>query len=210
VLLSALLGKDAIRPPKGKILVPDLSKLQKLLPKLRPDGRPLVWAPAAAVEVEAAQRPGAQDLACKRKFHWHKDGLYHADQAWGRWDGSGWLWLKREQARWWAWPGPGEPTWLEHSGHWWWSSGGIWFMLHEGQAWGYRLFQDSLAEGLIHPASGTTIIYSSDGLRAAVVTPDDGAWLFDARTGEILGRWTQAQMPAKPKPRAPAALKLPP
>jgi len=54
------------------------------------------------------------------------------------------------------------------------------------------------------------MLYSADGRRAAVITPGDGAWLFDARTGAVLGRWTEAQMPARPKPHAPSGVTLPP
>jgi len=83
-------------------------------------------------------------------------------------------------------------------------------MLHDGEAWGYRLFGERRAEGLIHPRTGTQMEYSADGKRVAMITPGDGAWLFDSHTGAVVERWTEAQMPAKPKPHAPSALSLPP
>jgi hypothetical protein len=83
-------------------------------------------------------------------------------------------------------------------------------MLHEGDVWGYRLFGEQRAEGLIHPGTGTQLEYSADGKSVAMITPGDGAWLFDASSGALMKRWTEAQMPAKPKVHAPRALSLPP
>lgn len=212
VLLSKLLGKNAIRPPLIKTGVPDLSPLLARVPKLGPDGKPFKWFPAGLAAVEAAPPPGPELTACKlAKGHWHAApaGLYHDRTAWGLGGRPGWLWLKRAASHWWAWTAKDEPTWLWSRGHWWWKSDGIWFLLHQGEAWGYRIFGEYHQEGLIHPGTGTKMVYSADGLRVAVITPGDGAWLFDAVTGAILGRWSEEQM-AKPKPpRAPETLPTP-
>ena len=82
-------------------------------------------------------------------------------------------------------------------------------MLHQGEAWGYRTFSDARAEGLIHPMTGTRMLYSEDGRRVAVVTPGDGAAVFDARTGDELARWGESQLKKPAGPRAPSALSLP-
>ena len=63
--------------------------------------------------------------------------------------------------------------------------------------------------GILHPGTGSKMLYSADGARAALITPGDGAWLFDAETGKILGRWTEDQMPRRPTPHAPSSLTLP-
>jgi len=213
VLLSRLLGKNAIRPPLATVKVPDLSPLAARAPKNGPDGRPLQWFPAGLDAVEAARPPGQNLLACRLAGgHWHaqRAALYHERTAWGLRGNAGCLWLQKSAGCWWAWTAPAEPTWRWHGEHWWWQSGGVWFLLHQGQAWGYRLFSEHQAEGLIHPGTGTRMLYSADGRRAAVITPGDGAWLFDARTGAVLGRWTEAQMPARPKPHAPSGVTLPP
>ncbi|HAM35985.1 MAG TPA: hypothetical protein DEB40_11015 [Elusimicrobia bacterium] len=210
VLLSQLLGKNAIRPPKARVPVPDLSGLRERVPGQGPDHEPLKWFPAPAEAVEAARLPGAGELSCRASGgHWHSPGLFHHREAWGLWDEQGWLWLARSGQRWWAWTDKDQPCWLWFNGHWWWSSRDVWFLLHQGQAWGYRLFGERQSEGLIHPATGTEMVYSEDGRRVAVITPGDGAWLFDARTGAVLGRWTEDQMPRKPKPRAPGGVTLP-
>ncbi|MDD5629051.1 MAG: hypothetical protein PHU21_08300, partial [Elusimicrobia bacterium] len=208
VLLSQALGLGAIRPPKFQGRAPDLSGLARAAPRTGPDGRPLSGAPARAEAVEAA-RPPSQAAACRRPVrHWHAQpaALFHYGRAWGLQRDRGWLWLKSSGRNWWAWTAPGQPTWLWHAQRWWWRSDGVWFMLHEGEVWGYRLFGERRREGLVHPASGTRLEYSADGARVAMITPGDGAWLFDARSGAVLGRWTEDQMPARPGPRAPRSL----
>ena len=213
VLLSKVLGINAIRPPKTKLNAPDFSRLAHDIPKAGPDGKPMSLSAADVKALEALRPPGKAAADChKPGRHWHygPEPAYHEGQAWGLQHDGGWLWLKKSGQNWWAWTSPQEPTWLWHKEHWWWRSDGIWFMLHEGEVWGYRLFDERRAEGLVHPGTGTQMEYSADGQRVAMITPGDGAWLFDARSGAVLERWTEAQMPAKIKPHAPRALSLPP
>jgi hypothetical protein len=213
VLLSKLLGMGSIRPPKDDVKPPDLRELASRVPKAGPDGKPWQAVPADLKAVEEARPPTHALAAChESKSHWHKgdEPLFHAGKAWGGGDAEGWLWLQKSGKDWWAWTAESQPTWLWHQGHWWWKSDGVWFLLHEGEAWGYRTFSERRQEGLIHPGTGTQMVYSADGDRVALITPGDGAWLFDAHSGEVLDRWTEAQMPAKPKPHAPKSLVLPP
>jgi hypothetical protein len=213
VLLSKLLGAKAIRPPTTKVQVPDLSRWARRIPKTGPDGKAFIWVPAQAAALETLRPPGPETASCRRRAdHWHAGAppAFHAGPAWGLSRGGGWLWLDRSGGQWWAWTAPDQPTWLWHGEHWWWRSDGVWFMLHDGEVWGYRLFGERRTEGLIHPGTGTRLEYSADGERAAMITPGDGAWLFDARSGAVLERWTEAQMPARPKPHAPRAISLPP
>jgi hypothetical protein len=213
VLLSKVLGMDAIRPPKANLKIPDFSRLAEQAPRAGPDGKPLSLSPAQAKSLETMRPPDESTTDCRKPGrHWDSgpQPAYHEGQAWGLQRDGGWLWLKKSGKNWWAWTAPNEPTWLWHAGHWWWRSDGIWFMLHQGEVWGYREFGERRAEGLIHPGTGTQLEYSADGKRVAMITPGDGAWLFDAVSGAVVGRWTEAQMPAKPKPHAPHALVLPP
>jgi hypothetical protein len=213
VLLSKVLGMNAIRPPKAQLKAPDFSRLARDAPKAGPDGSPLRLSPAPAKAVETLRPPQANAGECRESGrHWHpgREPLYHKGQAWGLQHEGGWLWLRKSGKNWWAWTAPDQPTWLWHAGHWWWRSEGVWFMLHQGEVWGYREFGERRAEGLIHPGTGTQLEYSADGERVAMITPGDGAWLFDARSGAVVGRWSEAQMPAKPKPHAPKILSLPP
>ncbi len=206
LLLSQLLGKNAIRPPRTDVRPPDMSRLQAEAPTSGPDGRPLAW-PAASLDAVEAVRPPSE--SCQRTDgHWH-DGIYHDQKAWASQSKDGWLWQEKSDGHWWAFTEPSQPTWLWSNGHWWWKSEGVWFLLHQGEAWGYRLFNEERAEGLIHPATGTRMLYSKDGSRVALITPGEGAWLFDAQTGKTLRRWSEEQMPAPRRPRAPAAISLP-
>ncbi len=213
VLLDKLKGMEAIRPPKLKAKPPDLRGLARLMPEAGPDGKPLKLAPAQAAAVETMRPPSEEMAGCgETEGHWHEGEppLYHAGAAWGAAAGGGWLWLKKSSGKWWAYTAPGQPTWLWHQGHWWWQSDGVWFMLHQGEVWGYRFFSQKRSEGLVHPGTGTQITYNADGSRAAMITPGDGAWLFDARSGEVLERMEEDAMPRRPKPRAPNKLSLPP
>lgn len=209
ILLSALLGKKAIRPPTGRFGIPDLSGLAKLLPRLGPDGRLLAAEPAEASEVEALRPPDKTLQGCRVPGgHWHSSALgplYHTGSSWGRPHAGRWAWAARAKEHWWAWTAPEEPTWLEHQGRWWWRSQNVWFLLHEGEPWGYRLFLEGKEEGLIHPGTGTKMVYSSDGLRVAVITPGDGAILFDALTGEEMARWSEEQIRKSKRPAGPSA-----
>jgi hypothetical protein len=211
VLLSRALGARSIRPPALKGQAPDLRRLARLFPKTGPDGKPLRWSPASAAALENLRPPEAEAVKCRRSArHWHPGPpAFHAGGAWAVGRPEGWAWLQKSGKRWWAWTGADQPTWLWHQERWWWRSQGIWFMLHQGEAWGYRVFGERRSEGLIHPGTGTRMEYSADGERAALITPGDGAWLFDARSGAVLHRWTEAQMPRRPKPRAPSALSFP-
>jgi hypothetical protein len=211
VRLSQALGTRAIRPPTLKGQVPDLSRLARLFPETGPDGKPLRWRPASAAALEGLKPPEAEAASCRRTArHWHPGPpAFHTGKAWAVGRPNGWVWLQQSGKRWWAWTGPDQPTWLWHKERWWWRSQGIWFMLHQGEAWGYRLFSERGGEGLVHPGTGTRMEYSADGGRAALITPGDGAWLFDARSGALLRRWTEEQTPRSPKPRAPSTLSFP-
>jgi hypothetical protein len=205
------LGALSIRPPDFKGGVPDPSRLLRLFPRTGPDGRPLRWSAAPAAALERLKPPEAEAAKCRRATrHWHP-GLpaFHSGRAWAVSQSEGWAWLERTGRRWWAWTAPQEPIWLWHEDHWWWRSQDVWFMLHQGEAWGYRTFAQRNAEGLVHPGSGARLEYSADGERVALITPGDGAWLFDARSGAVLQRWSEEQMPKRPKPRAPSALSFP-
>lgn len=214
LLLSALLGKNAIRPPQGDIPVPNLSALAQRLPKTGPDGRS--WKPAAAqaTHVESWRPPQRPLTECRKtKGHWHQASgswLYHDDKAWAATEEGRLGWMARQGGRWWAWTAEPEPTWLSHQGRWWWKSEGVWFLLHQAQAWAYRLFLDGRAEGLFHPGTGTSMVYSQDGGRVAVVTPGAGAVLFDALTGREIRRWSEDELKTPKKPPTPSALTFPP
>src|SRR6185312_2066344 len=63
--------------------------------------------------------------------------------------------------------------------------------------------------GLFEPASGTEVVYSRDFARAAVITPGEGAQVFDATTGAALGRIPEALMPPRRRPHPPLNPRLP-
>ncbi|MBI5882501.1 MAG: hypothetical protein HZB91_05290 [Elusimicrobia bacterium] len=216
ILLSKLLGKNAIRPPKGKIAAPDLSSLPARMPAVLPDGRPFQPEPPEPEGVEALEPPDPKAWSsagtCPKNSHWHRDSRslhYHDDEAWGLWQEGRWTWHVRKGARWWVSAGPKIPTLLRHGRHWWWQASDLWFLLHQGQPWGYRQLTELGLDSLVHPASGTAMVYSEDGTRLALITPGQGAVLFDAETGAVLGRWTESEMPKPRKPKAPTSLTFP-
>lgn len=224
LLLSRLLGKGALRPPKTPVKTPNFAPLKDKKPARAPGGEPVSAAAPSLEQLERIVPPELKSLARDERAadaRWRKDGAisyFHEGSAWGRWGQGHWSWLDREGGRWWiqtpadegaASAGKRPSALLWHAQHWWWQSDGLWFLLHDGAPWGYRYFSQWKQEGLINPQSGTQMIYSADGSKVALVTPGHGAALFDAATGRQLAEWTEEQMPKRPKPKAPAALRFP-
>lgn len=208
LLLSRLLGRGALRPPPSGLLPPDLSRLKGRRPLLLPGGSP---TPTRAYDLDRveAQDPRRAEAACRRRArHWDHAALWHDGPARGVVADARWLWLWREDARWWAVRTFEEPPLLRHRGLWWSKQRGVWFALHDAELWSWRRFADWDAEGLIRLADGVELVYSADFSMVAVVTPGAGAVLYDAFTGAELGEWREEELPRR-RPRAPAALRLP-
>lgn len=218
LLLSKALGKDSIRPPRVKVMPPDLRYLQGRTPRSMPDLSPFRAQSASLSQIESSGPPDAKAVAgarpCRSRPHWHPGRQahhYHDGAAWGRWERGTWTWFAKKGGRWWTWAGPTVPALLRHGDHWWWSTEQLWFLLHEGEPWGYRHFSDlDRLEGFIHPATGTRMVYSADGSKVAVVSQDRGAVLFDATSGAVLGRWGPEELPKPRGPTAPSSLSFPP
>ncbi len=210
IRLDRALGPYAIRPP-GDVAGPTLAQLSPRQPLAKPDGKPARWTEAPLRWLETVD-PAAPAPPCrKRDGHWHgeQEGrFYHAGIGRGLALDDAWLWLARLERRWWALPDAERAPWLRHRGRWWVRDDGVWFVLHEGESWAWRHFARWEAEGLIHPGTGTAIVYSADYARAAVITPGEGAVLFDALSGAELARWTEAELPPRWRP-APRDLNLP-
>ncbi len=208
LLLSTLLGRGALRPPPASIATPDLSKLKGRRPLLLPDGSPVPVRPYELDRIEALdpRRAGAE---CRRRArHWDEGPRWHEGAARGIISDARWLWLWKEETRWWAVRTAEEAPLLRHQGLWWSKQRGVWFALHDGELWSWRRFSDWDAEGLIRLADGVELVYSADFSKAAVITPGAGAVLYDARTGAELGEWLEHELP-RHRPRAPAGLRLP-
>jgi hypothetical protein len=216
ILLSKLLGRASIRPPRGAITVPDFSRLTALKPRSLPDGRP-VPGPAGDEEIENLSPSTLPSCSERRETaaHWHlpagatTPALWHAGSAFGLEANGGWVWLARAGGRFWAHTAADQPSWLRYRERWWWRSDGLWFMLHDGEAWGYKILHDSGQEGFGHPSTGAELIYSADGRVAALVIPGQGALVYDAYTGVILARLGPESLPRRAQPKAPGSLRLP-
>lgn len=205
------LGPRAIRPPVEKVAVPTLAQLSPRQPLTGPDGKPARWREAALTNLELVDPTGLIAACRARDGHWHKEEerrVYHAGAGRGLPIEDAWLWLSRLERRWWALPDAARAPWLRHQNRWWVQDDGVWFVLHEGEPWAWRHFARWEAEGLIHPASGTAIVYSADFARAAVLTPGEGAVLFDVETGQEIARWAEHELPPRWRP-APESLTLP-
>jgi hypothetical protein len=197
--LSRWLGAESLKPPQGRLRQPDFARLEGMIPARSPDGTALDPSPPGPEAIERLSPPDSEgafpgwrkDGAKRRQAHWHAGGsgaqYLHAGPAWGRAHGGHWTWLVLQDRRWWALAGDGQPL-LRHGGAWWWRTPEGWFLLHQGEPWGWKFFPDWKREGLIHPASGTRVVYSEDGSRVAVVTPGSDWAVFDARTGGELAR----------------------
>ena len=211
-LLSRLVGRKPLRPPAEAIEPPLDNPWNTPMPKTGPDGAPIDPLSPSLLEVEAGSPPARETSSCRKEGgHWHSDGaaaFFHDAPRWGRWAQRRWSWLERGQGGWWVWGGETAPPMLWHEEHWWWKSREVWFLLHEGEPWGYRFFSDLKQDGFIH-ASGTRMVYSADGSRVGLITPGEGAIVFDAATGRELGRVSEDHIPQSQRPRAPDKLALP-
>ena len=49
----------------------------------------------------------------------------------------------------------------------------MWFLLHDGEPWGYQYLREWRSEGFVH-SSGAQMIYSADGTRVGLIVPDEG------------------------------------
>jgi len=139
--------------------------------------------------------------------HWD-GGVWHRGAERGLAREDAWLPLRLEGGRWWAFAGGGAQ--LRHDGVWWTKQRGVWLVVHEGRPWAWRSFQDWGAQGLFQPDSGTEMVYSQDFARVALITPGQGAVVYDAATGETLARIPEERMPPRRRPRRPPELDLPP
>jgi hypothetical protein len=140
------------------------------------------------------------DLGRDRRRGGHWDGIaFHDGEVRGLARDGGWLWLRRDGSDWWAFAGGGAQ--VRREGVWWTKANGVWFAVHDGEAWARRSFQDWKAEGLFHPASGTEMVYSEDFRLVALVSPGRGAEVFDARTGEKVADIPEESLPPRRRPR---------
>lgn len=204
--LSQLLGGKALRPPPAALRPPvGLAGLALKRPRLDASGKTV---PEPSRELGAIETVAPDEIAADRRRGAHWDAqTWHEKRAHGLARRGGWIWLYKDGGRWW---GLVERTPLaRHQNLWWLRENGVWLILHEGEPWAWRHFQDWGGDGLFHPGTGTEIVYSPDLARAAVITPGEGAVVYDARSGAELGRIPEYAMPARRRPRAPKSLSLP-
>jgi len=208
LLLRDELGAKPLRPPAATLEPPQgLLALPSRRPALDASGRPTPDAPVGLASVEGLD-PSALTKDRQTGAHWD-GGEWHDGAARGVEKDGAWLWAYRSGGSWWSLAGQPPQPLVNHDGVWWLKQQGVWFAVHQGEPWAWRGFADWGAQGLFHPGSGTQIVYSSDYSRAAVVTPGQGAEVFDAHTGALLERIPEEQMPAKRRPQAPEVLPTP-
>ncbi|HEX4047944.1 MAG TPA: hypothetical protein VH309_08930 [Elusimicrobiota bacterium] len=198
-----MIGPRALRPPPAGLEPPPLPPgWDARRPARDAAGRPLS---GTAPRLEALDGVDPAKLRRDRRTGAHWDGdVWHDGEVRGFVREEGLLRLQRDGSRWWAFAG-GRAE-LRHDGVWWTKENGAWYVVHEGQPWAWRSFQDWDAQGLFQPGSGTEMVYSKDFSRVAVITPGAGAAVFDAATGAELARIPQERMPPRRRPKAPPAL----
>lgn len=203
--LSDWLGKGALKPPAGKLKAPTFAPLKKLFPPSLPDGKPYARKTPPPSHLEKLAPPDEQPLyerwlekddnrGRKDEPHWHINGrntpFLHAGKSWGRADRGRWTWMIKSDRRWWT-VADGAQRMVRHRDRWWWKTRDGWFLLHEGRPWVWRYFAEWRRRGYLQPKSGTAVVYSADGRRVALITPGQGARVFDARTGGLLGSYPE-------------------
>jgi hypothetical protein len=205
LLLAKLIGARALRPPPAGLEPP--SNMIERRPSSDADGKPL---PGEAAGLGALDVTDPASFGRDRRAGAHWDGeAWHDGNVRGVVRDDGWLRLQRDGERWWAFAGDEGRAQLRHDGVWWTKERGIWFVVHDGQPWAWRSFQDWDAQGLFQPGTGTEMVYSKDFARVAVITPGRGAEVFDAATGRELAAIPEERMPPRRRPRVPSELKLP-
>ena len=208
-LLSKMLGRGALRPPPSTLKPPDLAGLNGKRPTSSPEGAAVPTRAPDPLRLETLDPRKAGAAPDRRqKPHWDGGLLWHDGEARGVIDDARWLWLWTKGSRWWAAPEPDGPPLLHHHGLWWSKRRGVWFVQHEGEPWTWRRLAEWDAQGLVRLRDGVQLLYSADFTKVAVLTPGEGAVLYDAVTGEELGQWLESELPRR-RPRPPADLRLP-
>jgi hypothetical protein len=198
-LLGQLLGKKILTPPATGLRAPrELRDFALRRPKELADGRPFrtSLAPISIIEHFDAAR-----LSHDRRAPPHWDGeQWHDGPAHGVLLAGQWAPFFRASSGVWALGSAPVTEMLRHGDAWWLKRDGRWFVLHEGQPWAWRHFQDWDADGFFQPGSGTEMVYSHDYGRVAVITPGQGALVFDAISGLELAQINEAEMPSRFRP----------
>jgi len=205
--LSQLLGGKPLRPPPASLRPPvGLAGLALKRPYFDARGR---IVPPHSLELGALEAVVPEEIASDRRRDAHWDGeTWHERSAHGLAREGGWLWVVKDRARWWG--QAARTSLVRHQNLWWLRKNDVWLVLHEGEPWAWRHFQDwDEAEGLFHFGTGTEIVYSPDLSRAAVITPGEGAVVYDARSGVEIGSIPEEEMPARRRPKVLKSLSLP-
>ncbi|MBI4386954.1 MAG: hypothetical protein HY551_06200 [Elusimicrobia bacterium] len=184
-----MLKQGFLRPPSNALRPPDLKRIQAEAARPSPQEGLLKFLNPPASDVEAIFPPegaAAKESGTPPKNHWHATiagRLWHAGPAWAFAHGDGWVWLVCAKKRWWVLARPDQPL-VWHQSRWWWKKPEGWFLLHEGEPWAYRQFQNLRRDGLVHPATGMRILYGKDGRRALVEIPGQDRISINLETNE--------------------------
>ncbi|HVC09861.1 MAG TPA: hypothetical protein VNH15_07985 [Elusimicrobiota bacterium] len=204
--MTGMLGRNPLKPPSAVRGFPTRNPWNRPLPNRLPPELEIKTSGLQENQIESVRPPALKDGRKVPDGKWIRQGsaaYYHQGEYWGRLENGQWSWLDKSGGRWWLWSAPGKPPVLWSKNHWWAQSSGLWFLLHNGEAWGYQYLNDWSQEGFRNE-SGAQIVYSKDGSRVLVSTPKDGAALFNAQTGARLGQWRPEPAPRGPHPHLPS------
>jgi len=205
-LLTGMLGRSPLKPPSAVRGIPTRNPWNEPLPSRLSPELGIQTTGLRESEIESVRPPslvGGLKISDGKWIREGKTAYYHQGEYWGRLQKGKWSWLDKSGGQWWLWSAPGKPPVLWSKNHWWAQSNGLWFLLHNGEAWGYQYLNNWSQEGFRNE-SGTQIVYSKDGSRVLVSTPKEGAALFDAQTGAQLGQWRPEAVPRRPHPHLPS------
>lgn len=202
LLLSKLLGSRPLTPPSAQLEPPSaLAGLPERRPRFDASSIPVPGTPISLAALEQLD-PAGLHRDHRARSHW--DGReWHDGSAHGLIRNGTWAWLYHDGPRWWTLAGEPQRAALLHDRLWWTKQDGIWFVIHDGEPWVWRSFHDWNAQGLFQPASGTEMVYSRDFARVAIIAPGAGAEVFDAKSGELLARIPEGNLPPRQRAKPP-------
>ncbi len=199
LLLYRFLGLRALHPPPMLEPPTALLSLDLRRPLHTPTGSSDLSQPAELSDFESID-PTKVSSDRRNEPHWDAE-QWHDGNARGMMMSGRWAWLYRDSLRWWGISGSGNAPLLYHQGAWWTNEMGTWFIVHDGRPWAWREFREWGGSGLYNPASGIEMVYSRDLQRVAIISPGQGATVYDAVSGLEIVRIPEADMPPRRHPR---------
>lgn len=196
-----LLGTGLLKPPPPDLTAPkELFQLDSAKPLKDSSGAVIPPNGNDLNTIENLEPPANLDK--RRGGHWDEK-QWHNGSIIGSVQGGRWYSEFKNDGRWWTYRPQSQTAYVRSQGFWWTKSNGVWCILHDGTPWAVRHFRDWNANGLVQPDSQIEMVYSRDLTKVAVVTPEKGAEVFDAVSGDWLGHVEESALRRRDHPAPP-------